>query len=301
MWACLAVTTSSASESCAPPAPAPPALPAPAALRHGPGRQRAASPGPGPGPVRSPGRAEGAAGAAAARAPSGPGPPRQGHGGPRSAQPRPPPGLRGTLGLQPQQRMPSPCSTAGPLRSAATQAHFRQYLFQASALRHREKVPSRVPENLPGCSAFPRHCRAVRCDELLVHYPILRWTHSCRERGAEEHPSCRRGHVTCSSTAWLVPPAQKVLKLRAWAARAGSTASPSRSNHNSCTESSTSFSTWCLVVCKQLMQHLLLTYVLSCYHCYQHHWSWYLMKFIGKLWTHPSSAVPSPLLDCCHK
>lgn len=89
-----------------------------------------------------------------------------------------------------------------------------------------------------------------------------------------------------------MPPAQKVLKLRAWAARAGSTASPSRSNHNSCTESSTSFSTWCLVVCKQLMQHLLLTYVLSCYHCYQHHWSWYLMKFIGKLWTHPSSGCP---------
>lgn len=84
------MTTSSASESCAPPAPAPPALPAPAALRHGPGRQRAASPGPGLGPVRSPGRAEGAAGAAAARAPSGPGPPRQGHGGPRSARPRPP-------------------------------------------------------------------------------------------------------------------------------------------------------------------------------------------------------------------
>lgn len=151
MRACLAVTTSSASESRAPPPPHPPRSPRPAASRaprRPPPWPRTAGTAPGTGrvsgevgpprPCRAPRRAPGRRGAAAGsgRPPPEPGPSARSarpgrsrlrpHPGRKSLETRPPPSL--VFQLELQQKMPSILSISGPVPSAATRAHFTQYL-----------------------------------------------------------------------------------------------------------------------------------------------------------------------------
>lgn len=174
MRACLAVTTSSASESRAPPPPHPPRSPRPAASRaprRPPPWPRAAGTASGTG--RAPG--EVSPGPALPSPASGPGEARRSRGGrKRSASSRTRTlrlgqrarGARGSgltpagraskrgpsaslvLQLELQQKMPSMLSVSGPIRSAATQAHFTQYLpFNEVHFDTGQKVTGKVPEN----------------------------------------------------------------------------------------------------------------------------------------------------------